>query len=202
MTPYRAPGWVRKTLEEIAAADDETRLAWYNEARAIDAENVRVAQAAQERWNAASVVILDQCPDMAGPLRRARKHLWNPTRYEFVWRERERSLIQLAAKRLELAVEKDRARALSEKAQRAVLWLAAHDRQPGSYVDAIETANCISAEEEIDRLRKSTTLHQFHGCECDGWDGESRRCECGNRRVGWNSEQNDFEAPHVYAEPW
>jgi len=20
---------------------------------------------------------------------------------------------------------------------------------------------------------------------CEGWDGMSRRCECGNRRVGW-----------------
>ena len=26
--------------------------------------------------------------------------------------------------------------------------------------------------------------------ECDGWDGESRRCECGNRRVSWDIEKN------------
>ena len=26
------------------------------------------------------------------------------------------------------------------------------------------------------------------GCsdECEGWDGESRRCQCGNRRVYWD----------------
>lgn len=26
--------------------------------------------------------------------------------------------------------------------------------------------------------------------ECCGWDGESRRCECGNRRVNWEIEKN------------
>jgi hypothetical protein len=26
--------------------------------------------------------------------------------------------------------------------------------------------------------------------ECDGWDGASRRCDCGNRRVCWDFEKN------------
>jgi hypothetical protein len=26
--------------------------------------------------------------------------------------------------------------------------------------------------------------------ECDGWDGDDRRCECGNRRVSWDIEKN------------
>jgi len=26
--------------------------------------------------------------------------------------------------------------------------------------------------------------------ECDGWDGEERRCDCGNRRVSWDIEKN------------
>jgi hypothetical protein len=25
--------------------------------------------------------------------------------------------------------------------------------------------------------------------ECGGWDGEERRCECGNRRVSWDIEK-------------
>jgi hypothetical protein len=25
--------------------------------------------------------------------------------------------------------------------------------------------------------------------ECGGWDGESRRCDCGNRRVYWETQQ-------------
>jgi hypothetical protein len=27
--------------------------------------------------------------------------------------------------------------------------------------------------------------------ECDGWDGEDRRCNCGNRRVYWATEMVD-----------
>lgn len=35
------------------------------------------------------------------------------------------------------------------------------------------------------------------GLECSGWDGESRRCSCGNRRVSWVlSDDNTY----VYAE--
>lgn len=34
----------------------------------------------------------------------------------------------------------------------------------------------------------------FYGknCEdpCQGWDGMSRRCECGNRRVSWTVEKD------------
>lgn len=26
--------------------------------------------------------------------------------------------------------------------------------------------------------------------ECDGWDGEDRRCNCGKRRVSWDIEKN------------
>jgi len=26
--------------------------------------------------------------------------------------------------------------------------------------------------------------------ECGGWDGEDRRCECGNRRVSWDIQKN------------
>jgi hypothetical protein len=29
------------------------------------------------------------------------------------------------------------------------------------------------------------------GDTCDGWDGISRRCECGNRRVSWEVYRDD-----------
>jgi len=35
---------------------------------------------------------------------------------------------------------------------------------------------------------------EFDGFNCDddcmGWDGEERRCHCGNRRVSWEIEKN------------
>lgn len=35
--------------------------------------------------------------------------------------------------------------------------------------------------------------------DCAGWDGESRRCECGNRRVCWVLSD---DATYVYPEAW
>jgi hypothetical protein len=35
---------------------------------------------------------------------------------------------------------------------------------------------------------RANTLYDFYGQNCDdcpGWDGQSNRCECGNRRVAW-----------------
>lgn len=29
---------------------------------------------------------------------------------------------------------------------------------------------------------------------CRGWDQENRRCDCGNRRVGWNEDYTIAEA--------
>ncbi len=45
-------------------------------------------------------------------------------------------------------------------------------------------------------------LIEFDGMNCDdcpGWDGESRRCECGTRRVSWEPN-DDYSA--VYAVAW
>jgi hypothetical protein len=35
--------------------------------------------------------------------------------------------------------------------------------------------------------------------ECGGWDGESRRCECGNRRVSWDIEKTSDGRYYVVA---
>ena len=34
---------------------------------------------------------------------------------------------------------------------------------------------------------------------CSGWDGRSKRCECGNRRVDWEYNERWDE---IYAEAW
>jgi len=38
--------------------------------------------------------------------------------------------------------------------------------------------------------------------ECGGWDGESRRCTCGNRRVGWSAMQLLDGTWYAYAEAY
>ena len=49
---------------------------------------------------------------------------------------------------------------------------------------------------------KGCELFDFEGKNCDecpGWDGISRRCECGNRRVCW---QLSYYGDYVYGEAW
>ena len=38
--------------------------------------------------------------------------------------------------------------------------------------------------------------------ECSGWDGESRRCECGNRRVYWATAKQDNGKFYAFAEAY
>ena len=38
--------------------------------------------------------------------------------------------------------------------------------------------------------------------ECLGWDGYDRRCQCGNRRVYWNIQQNEDGRWSAYAEAY
>ena len=60
----------------------------------------------------------------------------------------------------------------------------------------------IEAEAIDQALAMSGGLVSFEGqncndylsegeAECSGWDGESRRCECGNRRVSWEVYRDD-----------
>lgn len=78
---------------------------------------------------------------------------------------------------------------------------------------AISEANDISYREEVYRRQKELlethTFIDFNGnnCEdrpCRGWDGSSRRCDCGNRRVSWSSHDNGdfFLNPYIYGEAY
>lgn len=118
--------------------------------------------------------------------------------------------------REEAEAERKRQADGDRKALRAVEWLAARgwsvsggmwvNATGGTPVDSapIDLADELARDEAI-AVAKSGGMIRFSGdddCEdCAGWDGESRRCECGNRRVGWES-QGDFESMHVYGEAW
>ena len=60
--------------------------------------------------------------------------------------------------------------------------------------DTKRNAEIAAINESEDMYTNGTTI-DFDGmnCDdigddnlCDGWDGRSSRCECGNRRVGWS----------------
>ncbi len=73
--------------------------------------------------------------------------------------------------------------------------------------DIVSLANEIRFEELTNEtskeLSESDSFTDFMGSDecnnCRGWDGESHRCECENRRVGWTKD-GDFENMSIYAE--
>lgn len=69
--------------------------------------------------------------------------------------------------------------------------------------EAIEAANEIAIDEAIAAQKTVGGFIPFGGDDncaaCHGWDMKEHRCECGNRRVGWE-HYGDFENMTVYAQ--
>ena len=89
---------------------------------------------------------------------------------------------------------------------KAILWLM--DRGLKLCVDfgtdnALDIANDLATEDETKKLSEDDGYFDFSGQNCDdcpGWDGESNRCECGNRRVCWErADDHTFLEPHLEA---
>lgn len=68
----------------------------------------------------------------------------------------------------------------------------------------------FDTKEEALEAMKGVEVDEFEGMncndyldedqdECTGWDGESRRCDCGNRRVDWLAEQTTSGKWYAYA---
>lgn len=142
----------------------------------------------------------------SNPVRYLKKQrVFSPSRFDFSKFERE---VKAAKEKrasdvrdIEKKNEKDR---LTEK---AINWLTEHGKTLGvdfNLNGALSLANGIAFEDEVNKqiqvIKKTGEFITFHGddnCEnCKGWDGESDRCECGTRRVGW--EGNDFDNFFLY----
>jgi hypothetical protein len=92
----------------------------------------------------------------------------------------------------------------------AIIWLSARGKTLGidyTLENAILIADDIAYQEEIIRMKRSLNGNtmEFDGQNCDGpcsgWDGESNRCSCGNRRVCWTQGySHSFKSPEVRAE--
>lgn len=74
--------------------------------------------------------------------------------------------------------------------------------------EAISRANDIVFIKEVSKVQQSDTYISFSGddsCEnCSGWDGISHRCDCGNRRVTWESDMSKdfFLNPYIYGQAY
>ncbi len=99
-----------------------------------------------------------------------------------------------------------------QETQDAILWLMERGFILGKDFEldcAIEKANWVAFEEEKNRtLNDHRGFFYFtgdEGCDesCQGWDGVSKRCDCGNRRVDWEmSDYHSFKEPSVIAQAY
>lgn len=98
-------------------------------------------------------------------------------------------------------------KARTEFIERAILFLQKRNLTLGTdfkLEEAIYRANDIAYDEAIAKAKEGG-FRSFGGddwCEnCKGWDGDSRRCDCGNRRVYWTQGYGfSFENPSIYAQ--
>ena len=93
--------------------------------------------------------------------------------------------------------------------QEALMWLA--DNYPYEKIGVdfdlagiVEYANGLAFEAAIQSERAEHQYCEFLGndyCEnCDGWDGISKRCQCGHRRVSWERDGDfSFKNPIIFA---
>lgn len=65
-------------------------------------------------------------------------------------------------------------------------------------------------DEAIAKAMQDGPFIEFNGMNCNdwsgekclGWDGESRRCDCGNRRVSWEFYKDSSGTYVAYAEAY
>lgn len=101
--------------------------------------------------------------------------------------------------------------------EEACVWLAEHGKVLGkdfTLDNAVLTANAIALEKAVEarikHLDENGEWQSFDGwnCgdlgrDCEGWDGKSNRCDCGNRRVCWcEGWDHSFKNPHANAEAY
>lgn len=111
-------------------------------------------------------------------------------------------------KQQEKLKEEARQKEIDELNEEAIIYLLSHGKILGkdfSIKDASYVADSLAFELEKERVLKEKSWFSFSGddyCEnCSGWDGTSHRCECGNRRVGWEfGYDHSFKHPSIRAE--
>jgi len=131
---------------------------------------------------------------------------WCPYRIEF---EELTRRIEDARKKVLLAEQTKNANSAAIKVRdEAIAFLLERGKKFGQDFTS-ESAFYDAREVKFEELKAAATKdekwHSFNGQNCDGpckgWDGLSRRCECGNRRVDWTSE-GDFSDMYIYGEAY
>ena len=72
---------------------------------------------------------------------------------------------------------------------------------------AVAAAEAKSAEmdetwETVEFAGQNCAESWEEGADCEGWDGNDRRCDCGNRRVSWAFSEYPKGVWSFYAEAY
>jgi len=224
MAEYRKPAILPNQILKLPVEDERIRI--IEDANTLDAENEKDWGELQKRFQeirrdtieflGARMGQLSARDDYRiwadkGPL--ARGLSWRRTPWGRQFRERFDSLEAQEKSAKVKADEAERQRQKDLKPARAVLFLLKHGKIEGQdfTVDtAVFSANELVKEKAIASKMAEGGPFSFSGedyCEdCGGWDGTSHRCECGNRRVGWETigdfEDFDDGSYYVYGEAY
>ena len=142
-----------------------------------------------------------------------KQRVFSPSQFNFS--EFERKVKNAKEQRASETRDIEKRREKDRITEKAIKWLTKHGKNQGvdlTLSSAISLANGMVSDEEVVRrnqeIKSTGNLIEFSGddaCEnCRGWDGEDNRCECGTRRVGWESYDSDdfFLEPYVYGQAY
>jgi hypothetical protein len=205
---YESPECWRYTREQFLKGTAEDFARWRAEAAPVQERNaarVRARCDAKREIEALIAVAWPRGSEGFKVMTRAlaKASIESPQNFVSVLNDLERD----AARRREETTRKATQDAEgARKLLAAGAFLAARGKAVGVDYEArqaIEVANDIAFEEAVAAQKENHGFVSFGGddsCEgCSGWDMESHRCECGNRRVSWESD-GDFEDMVVYAQ--
>ena len=128
------------------------------------------------------------------------------------YEHRERMVKEKEEKEKQAELLKQREAEKSVIVNEAIYFCLANGRTFGdglSVETAISIANDIAFQKEVEKREAEIgdNYIDFSGqnCEdeCDGWNPQNRRCQCGNRRVSWtDGYSSDFRNMEIYAEAY
>jgi hypothetical protein len=192
---------------------DEELAPIYDKFEAITADNLKIYREVSEEWTNATKLASDCFGENSNVHKYLKNHripsipfqdLWRVKNSVADWRRAEAQRLQdqkQAERELQRAEEQERL------TNEAIVYLQNKSFKLGtdfSISNAFEMANEIAHDDLV-----KTTVEaiknggdyvelEYYICEgdgCKGWDGDSNRCDCGNRRLNWSYEGN-------FKEPW
>jgi hypothetical protein len=127
------------------------------------------------------------------------------------YEHRERMVKEKEEKEKQAELLKQREAEKSALVNEAIAFCLNNGRRFGdglSVETAISIANDIAFQKEV-KEREYEIGDGYIGfsgqnCEdeCEGWNPQTRRCQCGNRRVSWTDGYSDFRNMEIYAEAY